>query len=126
MVTNIDLLYEKAKNYAELNIELAKLRAIEKTADIVSSILSKLMVSVGVIMFFLFLNISFSLYLGDVLGKDYLGFLVVSGIYLLITILLNTYKNKLVKLPVTNLIIAKLLEKKLRSNISNSNQNGIL
>lgn len=126
ITTNMELLYEKAKDYAELNIELAKLNAIDKTSDVVSSLLSRILVSVGILMFFLFLNISLSLYLGDLLGKDYYGFLIVAGVYLLLTILLNVFRNVLVKVPVTNLIIAKLLKSKLKSKISKINEDGNL
>lgn len=126
IATNIELLYDKAKNYAEINIELVKLYAIDKAADVVSSILARLVIIMGVAMVVLFVNISLSLYLGELLGSDYLGFLVVSGIYLVLTVIFSYNRDKIIKTPITNLIIAKLLKTKPRSNNSNIHPDGIV
>jgi len=116
IATNIELLYEKAKNYADINIELAKLNAIDKTADIVSSLLARLLVIMVVAIFVLFLSITLSFYLGDILGKSYFGFLVVSGFYLLLALILHYNRDTIIKVPLTNVVIAKLLKTKLVSN----------
>ena len=126
IATNIELLYEKAKDYAEINVELVKLQAIDKTADVVSSLLVRLIIFLGVAMFLLFVNIGLSLYLGELLGKDYLGFLLVSCIYLLVTIIVSVSREKIIKVPITNLIIMKLLKKKTRSNHIKTEAHGVL
>jgi hypothetical protein len=123
IATNIELLYEKAKDYAEINIELVKLYTIDKIADVASSILSRLVITMGVAMVVLFLSIGLSLYLGELLGKDYFGFLVVSGFYLIVTIFISLYRDKIIKTPVANLFIAKLLKKKYMLNNSKTNSN---
>ncbi|AXP79619.1 hypothetical protein CJ739_521 [Mariniflexile rhizosphaerae] len=123
IATNIELLYEKAKDYAEINIELGKLYAIDKIADVASSILSRLVITMGVAMVVLFLSIGLSLYLGELLGKDYFGFLVVSGFYLIVTICISFYRDKIIKAPVANLFIEKLLKKKHMLNNSKTNSN---
>ena len=123
IATNIELLYEKAKDYAEINIELVKLYTIDKIADVASSILSRLVITMGVAMVVLFLSIGLSLYLGELLGKDYFGFLVVSGFYLIVTIFISLYRDKIIKTPVANLFIAKLLKKKHMLNNSKTNSN---
>lgn len=124
IATNIETLYEKAKSYAEINAELVKLKAIDKTADVVSSLLVRLIIVLGVAMFAFFVNIALSLYLGELLGENYLGFLVVSGIYLLITIIFSVSRDKLIKVPITNLVINKLLQTKTRSNNTNTTTDG--
>ncbi|MDO7172343.1 hypothetical protein [Mariniflexile sp. AS56] len=124
IATNIELLFDKAKNYVEINIELVKLYAIDKAADVISSLMARLVIIMGVAMFILFVNISLSLYLGELLGKDYFGFLVVSGLYLLLTIFLNYNRDKIIKTRITNLVIAKLLKSK--SKKSKPNPDGIL
>lgn len=126
LTNNIELLYERAKEYAEINVELIKMHAIDKAADIVSSIMSRLVLLVSFTMFLLFVNISLSLYLGDVLGETYWGFLVVSGIYLLITIIVSSSKDKIIKVPITNLVIAKLLKTKSKSNHTKTNTDGVI
>lgn len=126
IATNMELLYEKAKDYAEINLELAKLNAVDKTADIVSSLLARLLVIMVVAIFVLFLSLSLSLYLGELLGKEYLGFLVVSGFYLILAIMLHYNRDKIIKEPLTNVVIAKLLKTKSVSNNSKANQDGVL
>jgi len=123
IATNIELLYEKAKDYVEINIELVKLYAIDKIAGVASSILSRLVITMGVAMVILFLSIGLSLYLGELLGKDYFGFLVVSGFYLIVTIFISFYRDKIIKAPVANLFIEKLLKKKHMLNNSKTNSN---
>jgi hypothetical protein len=113
IATNVELLFEKAKNYTETSLELYKLNAIDKTADVVSSLISRIALLLFVAMFTLFVNIALSLYLGKLLGEYYYGFLVVSGFYFILSILLYFYSNKYIKIPVTNLVIAKLLKTKI-------------
>lgn len=126
IATNIESLYEKAKDYAEINLELAKLNAVDKAADVVSSLLARLLVIMVVAIFVLFLSITLSLYLGELLGKDYFGFLFVSGLYLLLAIILHYFRDQIIKAPLTNVVIAKLLKKKKLSNNSKPNQDGVL
>ena len=124
VATNIELLYEKAKNYTETSIELFRLNAIDKTADVVSSLFTRLILIMVVAMFTLFINIALSLFIGSLLGATYLGFLIVSGIYLVLSIIIYNYNEKLIKIPLTNLVISKLLKTKIReSKDSKENEN---
>lgn len=120
IATNIELLYKKAKEYADINIELIKLNSIDKTADVLSSLVSRMVIFMFVVMFVLLVNIALSLYLGEILGKDYLGYALVAAIYMVLIILINSFKDKLIKVPITNLVIAKLIKTKAKSNNSKS------
>lgn len=125
IATNMELLYKKAKEYADINIELVKLNTIDKTADVVSSLLSRLLVIMIVAMFVLFLSVTLSLYLGELLGKDYLGFLCVTAGYFILALIIHLKRDYIIKVRLTNLIIAKLLKSKSASN-SKDKKNGIL
>lgn len=118
--TNMELLYKKAKDYTETSIALYRLNAIDKTADVVSSLFARLVLILVVAMFTLFINIALSLYIGKLLNEIYLGFLIVSGVYLILSVVIFYYSDKLLKAPLTNLIIAKLL--KTKSKRTNSNK----
>ncbi|MBK8518383.1 MAG: hypothetical protein IPL55_19500 [Saprospiraceae bacterium] len=111
-VTNVELLYEKAKTYTEPSIELAKLNAIDKTADLVSSLVSRSIAVMVMAMFTIFINIALSLYLGHLFGKNYLGFVAVSGLYLIAYFIIVHWSDSIIKIPITNLVIAKLLKSK--------------
>ncbi|NHN26908.1 hypothetical protein FIA58_014580 [Flavobacterium jejuense] len=114
VATNIEMLFEKAQDYTKTSIDLLKLNAIDKTADIAASLTFRLALGLIVAMFSLFINIGISLYIGKLIGEYYLGFLIVSGFYLLLGILLILFRDRFIKIPITNLIIKKLLETKIR------------
>lgn len=126
IATNMELLYQKTKEYTETSIELFRLNAIDRTADVVSSLFARLVLILIVAMFTLFINIALSLYIGKILGEMYLGFLIVSGVYLILSIIVFYFNNKLLKIPLTNLIIAKLLKKKIKKTNSNTSKDEII
>ncbi|TDD75481.1 hypothetical protein [Flavobacterium caseinilyticum] len=109
--TTIEMLFEKAEDYTRTTVDLVKLTAVDKTADVMSSLLSRLAVSIVFVMFALLVNIGLSLWIGELLGKTYFGFFAVSSVYLLIAIVLNIFKDEWIKMPVSNFIIVKMLKK---------------
>jgi len=110
--TTIEMLFDKAEDYTKTTIELVKLNAVDTTADVLSSLLSRLTVSIVFVIFVLFVNIGLSLWLGELLGKEYYGFFIVSSGYLLLSIVLYIYKDKWLKIPISNFIIVKMFKKR--------------
>jgi hypothetical protein len=82
--TIIDTLFERVKEYSIAYVELLKLRAIDFGAEVFSSILPDLIFTLLILVVLLFLNLALALWLGDVTGRLYLGFLLVGGFYLLL------------------------------------------
>lgn len=109
---SIETLFEKAEDYTKTTAELVKLKAIDKSADVLSSLLSRLTVAIVVVMFVLLINIGFSLWIGELIGKPYFGFFIVATVYLLFSIILYSFKDQWIKIPISNFIITKLLKKK--------------
>jgi hypothetical protein len=116
-------LFDKFENYTKTSIELVKLNAIDKTADVTSSLTSGIFISLVVSMFILFVNIGLSLYLGKILGDYYYGFFIVSGFYLFISIILYFFRHQLIKRPVSDAVLDKLLKKTDLNAILNSESN---
>lgn len=114
---HIELLYEKVKEYIETSLDLYKLNAIDITADVVSSLASRIALVLAVSLFTLFVNIAIGLLIGNLIGGYYLGFLIVSGFYLIIAVLIYFFSNKFIKIPIANLVIAKLLKSRRKENI---------
>lgn len=108
--TTIEMLFEKAEDYTRTTVELAKLSAIDKSADVLSSLFSRITILIVVAMFALMFNIGLSLWIGELLGKTYYGYFAVAGAYLILAILMNNFKDQWLKMPVSNLIISKLLK----------------
>ena len=110
-VTPIELLFEKAEDYSKTTLELFKLKAIDKSADVVSSLVSRLAILLVVALFIIIINIGVALWLGEILGKSYYGFFVIGSFYALIAVLLSAFRNPLLKNPVSDTIIMQLLKK---------------
>lgn len=110
--TPIEALFEKAEEYSKTSLELLKLSAIDKTAEIVSSLAVRLVLLLAVVLFMLILNIGIALWIGDSLGKSYYGFFIVSGFYGFIALLIYVFRNLWIRYPVSNAIITQMLKKK--------------
>lgn len=114
---SVEMLYEKAKKYTQTSLDLLVLNTIDKTADVLSSLTSRVFIALAVAMFTLFVNVGISLFIGKLLNEYYLGFLIVSAFYFIIAAVLYFFKDKLIETPIANMIIKKLLKSK-RSGIT--------
>ena len=104
----IEPLLERAEQYSKTSFELLKLKSLDKTADVTSTLISRLLLIIVLSLFALTLNIGIALWLGDLLGKNYYGFLVVASFYGLIGIILF-FTHPLIKARVNNSIITQML-----------------
>ncbi|WP_374549976.1 hypothetical protein [Flavobacterium sp.] len=119
IANNIELLYDRAEKYTSTSVKLLKLNAVDKTSDLVAS-LSLVTALIAILAIFsLFINIAISLYLGKILNDYALSFLIVSGFYLFIGILVFIFREKWIKIPIGNLIISKLMKEKTFENAAN-------
>lgn len=109
--TTIETLFERAQDYTRTTVELTKLNVIDKSADVLSSLLSRLTVLIVAAMFALLVNIGLSIWIGELLGKTYYGYFVVGSVYFILAILINSFKDRWIKLPVSNFIITKMIKK---------------
>ena len=104
----IEALFDKTRDYVETRADLFKLKAIKKTAEVGSSIVSQIIVAVVFSSFFIFLNIALGLWLGDLTGRNYLGFFIVSAFYLIVGIIIYSNKQKIISSPLADSIIKKM------------------
>ena len=106
----IESLFEKVEAYGMTTYELSKLKALETTTTIVTSLVSRLSVILMISIFALVLNIGIALYLGELLGKSYFGFFIVAGFYIVAGIVLHFFLHKWIKKPLSELIITQALQ----------------
>ena len=104
----IETLFERAKDYAETRGELFKLKAIKKTAEVGSSVISKVIIGALFSIFLLMLNIGLGFWVGDLLGSTYLGFFSIAGFYLIVGIIVYASRNNILKSPIADSIIKKI------------------
>jgi hypothetical protein len=110
--TTIETLFEKATDYGKTSIELYKLQAIDKTAEVVSSLATRLVITIVVALFIVSANIGLALWIGELLGKTYYGFFVIAGVWILVAVVVYTFRNQWIKDPVSNTLITKMLQQK--------------
>ncbi|HKC69772.1 MAG TPA: hypothetical protein VKG26_16150 [Bacteroidia bacterium] len=112
VTTSIETLIERAEDYSKTTVELFKLKVIDKTSEIVSSLVSQLIIFAVVALFVFIVNIGLSLWVGEMLGKPYYGFFAVAGFYLLVALIVYAGREKWIKTPAKNSIIAQLVKTK--------------
>lgn len=106
----IESLIEKGEQYGKTTIELLKLKTLDKSADVASTLVSWTVVIVFIVLFFLILNIGIALWLGELMGKSYYGFFAIAGLYALLALLGGLIRQRFIKRPVQNSIISQILE----------------
>lgn len=105
---NIESLLEKAGDYVETRLEIFKLKTALTTSDVVSELVGRIVLVSFITIVVMMLNIGLALWLGELLGKSYYGFLVLAGFYSLLAILMYFFREKMIESPVSNAIIKKM------------------
>jgi hypothetical protein len=107
--TPIEILFERAEDYSKTSIELFKLHAVDKSADVVSSLAERLVISIVVALFFVSVTVGLALWIGELLGKTYYGFFAIAGFYAIAAVVVYAFRHSWIKEPLSNTIITKLL-----------------
>jgi hypothetical protein len=106
--TPIALLIERAEEYAQTKVELLRLEAMGTTAEVLSSLVSRLVVIITLSSSLLIISIGSALWIGKQLGEWYSGFFVIGGLYALLALIIYMFKTQLLERPVSNGVIRKL------------------
>lgn len=107
---SVKTLIVKSRDYLETKIELAKLKAIDKSSDILSGLVFSIVKIVMILFLTIFVSIGLAVYLGALLGEYYYGFLIVAGIYALVMLIIYVQRKKWIKEPIENGLIDKILK----------------
>jgi hypothetical protein len=106
----IEDLFEKVEAYIKTNVELIKLRTIDKLSAVIASLASGVVLLILFSFFFLMVNIGLAIWLGQAMGQVYYGFFLIAGIYALLSIILFMVRNSIIKNPIINSIISQFLK----------------
>ena len=108
--SSIESLYELIEAYSKTSLELYKLKAIEKTAEVTSNLASNIVVLCVVSFFVLFINIGIAFWLGELCGKIYYGFFIIAAFYAFAALVIYSFRNKWIIKPISNTIITQALK----------------
>jgi Putative Actinobacterial Holin-X, holin superfamily III len=107
---SISSLIDKSKDFLDTRIELAKLKTIDKSADVLSTVVVMVsMLFVGTLVIVLF-SIGLALLLGNLLGAYHYGFFIVGGFYAIVLLVLYIQRDKWIKTPISRELINKMLK----------------
>ncbi len=106
----IESILERSAEYGKTTFELVKLKALDKTTEVVSSLFPNSIVFALIVIFIFFLNFGLALWLGEILGKMFYGFFVVAAFYGLLGIVLHLFFHKWLKKIAGNFFIKQVLK----------------
>jgi hypothetical protein len=106
---SFESLFERAGEYLETRIELVKLKSVEKSSDIISSVGARIPIILAFLISIIIISIGVALWIGERLGKSYYGFFIVGAFYIFTALVGYIFRNELLKGPIANLFINKVL-----------------
>src|SRR5437868_978524 len=106
---NVEELFEKFKDYADVRIKLLKLKGINKVSGFTSSLVTTLILLVLLWGILICLTIGLALLIGELVGRAYLGFFILGAVYFIIGLVLYSKREKLIKNRVSNKLIKELM-----------------
>jgi len=105
-----DSLLESATEYGKASFEVVKLKALDKTSDIVSSLVPHSIAFFLIASFMFFFNFGLAFWLGEILGNTFYGFFVVAAFYCFAGLIFHLFLHKWFKKLVCNFIIKLMLK----------------
>jgi hypothetical protein len=97
---NLEDVQENAKAYIERSVEYYKLLGFKIAMKSTTLALKFFLIAFCLLLFIIFGSVAGSLALGKFLGSYPLGFLCVSGFYLVLALLLFLFRNKIIDKPI--------------------------
>ncbi len=106
----IEDLFEKAEVYLKTNVDLFKLKAVDRFAEVVSSLVANMTVLILFLFFLVMINVGIALWLGQMMRQSHHGFFVVAGFYAVLTLIIFLFRKSFIKSPISNSIISQMLK----------------
>jgi|SRR6187402_2983807 len=101
---------DQAEQYVKTNMELYTLRLTGKIATVVSSLVTKLVISLLALIVVFMIGLGLAFWLGELLGHDYLGLIIIGGAIGIVTLFLYSRRDKMIRKPLMDNIISDILK----------------
>lgn len=106
---NLERVVQLLSKFIEVKMELYELKVKEQIVFIISSFTAlAIIILLGLFMVF-FLSLFLGYLLNDILNSNYLGFLIVGGGYLILSVLVIIYREKIITNRVIHAFFSKTL-----------------
>jgi len=107
-IKSVESLLERVADYSKTSYELAKLKTLDKTSDVASSMVPHSIVFVLFASFMLFVNFGLAFWLGEILHNTYYGLFVVAAFYLITGVVIHFFFHKKIKNLVWNYLVKQM------------------
>jgi phosphoglycerol transferase MdoB-like AlkP superfamily enzyme len=107
----IESLVERLREYVNTRITQVKLSVAEKISKVAALMIALLMATLVFFLFLVLASIAGAIAIGQQLDNMWLGFLIMAGIILFICILIWVLKDKLIRVPIMNMLVKALFDK---------------
>ena len=107
---NIESLLDDTGKYIEAKTELWKLKTADKISENISSIASQVIFLFIISIVIMSLNVGLAIMICIWMGEIYYGFFIIAGFYALVGLLLYAVRDKIIKTPLYNSIINKIVK----------------
>jgi protein-S-isoprenylcysteine O-methyltransferase Ste14 len=101
-------LIDQIKEYIELQIKIAKLKAIDGSSGVIASAIVGTALALLALFLILFASMALGFYLSDVLESFWAGFGCVAGLYLILVLILLA-SSKAIKASIADKMINKII-----------------
>jgi hypothetical protein len=105
VLEQVDGLVDEVVSYSKTQINTLSDLIAQKMSVILASLVYVLILLGLLFLMFIFFTVSLALYLGDVLGQNYYGFLITAGFILLITTVIYFLGHKSIATSIKNQIL---------------------
>ena len=109
-IDKIESLITKAGDLAETKAELVKLKTVNKVSEAAASVLSTIAIVVLLALALIIVSLGLAYWIGYLLDNIYYGFFIVGGFYILLGVILHVFRKRLIKKPIANIIIDRLIK----------------
>lgn len=106
----VETLMDHAREYVNTRVDEVKLKAAEKASGVLSLLVAGAVVRLVFLFSLFFASVAGAYGLGIWLGKMWLGFLLVAGVYFLAGCIVWATKERLIRIPVMNTVIYQLFK----------------
>lgn len=107
---NTEELADNIKELVNVKLDSAKLAVAEKSSKVAANLIAGIVVVLTVTLFVIFLSVALAFFLAEILNSTWAGFLIVSGVYLLIAIIIRLVKERAIRIPIMNSILSQLFK----------------
>ena len=101
-------IFDQIKDYFDLSVGFIKLTVAEYLIRFFSSLVLWMVIFLFLFFVLVFGSFAFAYWFGELTGRWSLGFLIVSGFYVLLAALIFVFKKALIVRPFTQLILSQL------------------